>query len=314
MRLLPRFIPDDTHIPFMRQRLLALAGSAAAVVLAVLLVLVVGLNFGIDFRGGTLVEVRTSEPADLARMRQILGGLDLGEVQLQNFGDERDVLIRFEKQLPEAEAQQALLEDVKKALREYDPGIDFRRVEYVGPKVSRELLQAGILAVLLAVFLVLVYIWFRFEWQFGAGAVIALTHDVVITVGAFAVTQYEFNLSTVAALLTIVGYSLNDTVVVYDRIRENLRRFKAMPLEELIDRSLNETLARTIMTSLTTLLALLALFLFGGEVIRGFTFAMIFGVLVGSYSSIYIAAPVLIHFNLRAILAKEEGAAVAARP
>jgi preprotein translocase SecF subunit len=203
---------------------------------------------------------------------------------------------------------------VQNALRSYDPGIEFRRVEYVGPKVSHELLRDGIFAVLLAVVLVLVYIWFRFEWQFGAGAVIALVHDVMITVGAFAVTQYEFNLSTVAALLTIVGYSLNDTVIVYDRIRENLRRYKAMPLEELIDRSINETLSRTIMTSFTTLLALVALYMFGGEVIRSFTFAMIFGIFVGTYSSIYIAAPILIWFNLRAVVAREERAAASARP
>lgn len=314
MPLLPRFIPDDTHIPFMRQRLVAMASSAAAVLLSVLLVLVVGLNFGIDFRGGTLVEVRTTGPAELGRLRDLLGGLDLGEVQLQNFGEQREVLIRFERQMPDPDQQQALLERVKTTLQQADPGIEFRRVEYVGPKVSSELLRAGVLAVLLAVLLVLVYIWFRFEWQFGAGAVIALAHDVIITVGAFAVTQYEFNLSTVAALLTIVGYSLNDTVVVYDRIRENLRRFKAMPLEQLIDRSLNETLSRTIMTALTTLLALLALFAVGGEVIGGFTFAMIFGVVVGTYSSIYIAAPILIHFNLRSIVSREERAAAAARP
>jgi preprotein translocase SecF subunit len=314
MRLLPRFIPDDTHIPFMSRRFFAVGGSLTAVVVSILLVAILGLNFGIDFRGGTLVEVRTTGPADLGRMRQILGGLDLGEVQLQNFGAENDVLIRFEKQLDDPQAQQQLVEDVQKALREYDPGIEFRRVEYVGPKVSRELLRDGVLAVLLAVFLVLIYIWFRFEWQFGAGAVVALVHDVVITIGAFAVTQYEFNLSTVAALLTIVGYSLNDTVIVYDRIRENLRRYKAMPLEELIDRSINETLSRTIMTSFTTLLALLALYIFGGEVIRSFTFAMIFGIFVGTYSSIYIAAPILIWFNLRAGVTREEGAAAAARP
>ncbi len=314
MRLLPRFIPDDTHIAFMRWRIPAMAASTGAVLGAILLVLVLGLNFGIDFRGGTLLEVRTGGPADLGRLRQILGGLDLGEVQLQHFGDEQEVLIRFEKQLDDAQAQQELVENVRSALKQADPAIEFRRVEYVGPKVSGELLRAGVLAVALAVALVLVYIWFRFEWQFGIGAIVALVHDVIVTVGVFAITRYEFNLSTVAALLTIVGYSLNDTVIIYDRIRENLRRYKTMPLAELIDRSLNETLSRTIMTSFTTLLALVVLYLFGGEVIRSFTFAMIFGILVGTYSSLYIAAPILIHLKLRTIAAREEGAAAAARP
>ncbi|GBD43473.1 hypothetical protein HRbin40_00946 [bacterium HR40] len=314
MRLLPRFVPDDTHISFMRYRVLALSLSAAVTLLSVLLVAVFGLNFGIDFRGGTLIEVRTSEPADLARLREALGPLDLGEVQLQNFGGGREVLIRFERQLEDERAQQSLVEEVKTTLQKHDPGIEIRRVEYVGPKVSQDLLRGGVLAVAISVGLILVYIWFRFEWQFGVGAVVSLLHDVLVTVGAFAVVRYEFDLSTVAALLTLVGYSLNDTVVVYDRIRENLRRYKTMPLEQIIDRSLNDTLARTIMTGVTTLLALLALFFFGGEVIRGFTFAMIFGILVGTYSSVYIASPILIYFNLRAVTPREEGAAATARP
>ncbi len=307
-----RLIPDGTTFAFMRYRLYFLWASIAVIVLSMLAVVVIGLNFGIDFRGGTLLEIRTPGPADLATMRRSLNELGLGQVQLQNFGDEREVLIRIEKQEGEAEEQQKAIERVKQRLvEEFGEGIEFRRAEFVGPKVSEELLRNGIMAVLLAVGLVLVYIWFRFEWQFGAGAVFALVHDVATTIGVFAIVGLEFNLSTVAAILTIVGYSLNDTVVVYDRIRENLRRFKTVKLEEVIDRSLNETLSRTLMTSLTTLLALFALFFFGGAVIRDFTFAMIWGVIVGTYSSIYIAAPVLLYFNLRAVLAKE-GAATSA--
>ncbi len=307
-----RLIPDNTAIAFMRHRLYFLWASIVVIVLSMLAVAVIGLNFGIDFRGGTLLEIRTPGPADLAAMRRSLNELGLGQVQLQNFGDEREVLIRIEKQEGEAAEQQKAIERVKQRLvEELGEGIEFRRAEFVGPKVSEELLRNGIMAVLLAVGLVLVYIWFRFEWQFGAGAVFALVHDVATTIGVFAVVGLEFNLSTVAAILTIVGYSLNDTVVVYDRIRENLRRFKTVALEEVIDRSINETLSRTLMTSLTTLLALFALFFFGGAVIRDFTFAMIWGVVVGTYSSVYIAAPVLIYFNLRAVLAKEGAAASA---
>ena len=313
MRLLPRFIPDDAHIPFMRWRLAALGVSAVLVTLSLLLVALVGLNFGIDFRGGSLLEVRMPQPADLAAMRRLLGGLDLGQVQLQNFGDEREVLIRIERQEGAEEAQQQAIERVKQALVEaFGEGIEFRRAEYVGPKVSRELFWDGVLAVGLALALVLVYIWFRFEWQFGAGAIVALFHDVITTLGVFVVTGYEFNLATVAAILTIVGYSLNDTVVIYDRIRENLRRYKTTPLGELIDRSLNETLARTLMTSLTTLIALVVLFVVGPKVIEGFVFAMIWGVLVGTYSSVYIAAPILIWFGLRRTAVAEPASAPAA--
>ena len=306
-----RLIPDKTAIGFMRHRVVCLWGSIVVIVLSMIAVAILGLNFGIDFRGGTLLEVRMPGPADLARMRTSLGDLGLGQVQLQTFGDEREVLIRIERQEGDAAQQQKAIELVKQRLvQEFGEKVEFRRAEYVGPKVSEELLRNGILAVLLAVGLVLVYIWFRFEWQFGAGAVFALLHDVATTIGVFAILGLEFNLSTVAAILTIVGYSLNDTVVVYDRIRENLRRYKTLKLEEVIDRSLNETLSRTLMTSLTTLLALFALFFFGGAVIRDFTFAMIWGVVAGTYSSIYIAAPILIYFNLRAVLAKE-GAATA---
>ncbi|HLT01681.1 MAG TPA: protein translocase subunit SecF [Geminicoccaceae bacterium] len=296
-----RFIPDGTHIPFVRYQRLAYAISGALVALSLLLLPIMGLNFGIDFRGGILIEVRVPGPsADLGAMRASLGGLGLGEVALQEFGEPTDVLIRIERQAGGEEAQLAAVDTVKAALAsDFGDDVSYRRVEFVGPKVSGDLLWAGTQAVIYALIAILAYIWFRFEWQFSIGAILALIHDVILTLGIFSLLGLEFNLSTVAALLTIVGYSLNDTVVIYDRVRENLRRYKSMAMPALIDRSLNETLARTVMTSLTTLLALIALFVFGGPVIRGFTFAMIWGVLVGTYSSIYIAGPLLLHLNLR---------------
>ncbi len=296
-----RLIPDQTSIPFVRYRNIAYAVSGALVVLSLLLLPTKGLNFGIDFEGGTMIEVQTpGDAADLAGMRASLDALGLGEVALQEFGTPNDVLIRIERQEGDDAKQMAAVDLVKGALAaKYGDDLSYRRVEFVGPKVSGELLWAGTQAVLYSLVAVLIYIWFRFEWQFGVGAVVALIHDVSLTLGIFSLLGLEFNLSTVAAILTIVGYSLNDTVVVYDRVRENLRRFKAMPLPELLDRSLNETLARTLMTSLTTLIALVALFVFGGPVIRDFTFAMIWGVVVGTYSSIYIASPLLLLLHVR---------------
>lgn len=296
-----RLVPDQTRIPFLRFRKVAYVVSGLLVLLSLVLLPVRGLNYGIDFQGGILVEVRVpGEAADIGAMRSALGGLGLGEVSLQEFGQPSDVLIRIERQEGGETAQLAAVDVVKQALAaDYGDEISYRRVEFVGPKVSEELLWAGGQAMLYALIAILAYIWFRFEWQFGIGAIVALVHDVMLTLLVFELIGLEFNLSTVAALLTIVGYSLNDTVVVYDRVRENLRRYKVMPMVELIDQSLNETLARTLMTSLTTLLALLALFVFGGPVIRGFTFAMIWGVLVGTYSSMFIASPLLLPLNLR---------------
>lgn len=304
-----KLIPSDTHVPFMRWRRLAMSISLALALLSLVggilpmlvpgLGFLPGLNFGIDFRGGTLVEVRTPQAARLADMRAALSGLGLGDVNLQEFGDERDVLIRVQRQPGGADAQQAAVEKVRAALDDLlGAGIDYRRVEFVGPKVSEELVEAGTIAVLLAVSLMLVYIWFRFEWYFALGAIAALVHDVLLSIGIFAVTQITFDLATIAALLTIIGYSINDTVVVYDRVRENLRKYKTKPIEEVLDLSLNDTLSRTTMTSLTTLLALVALFLFGGAVIQGFVFAMIWGVLVGTYSSVFIAAPLLVTLGI----------------
>lgn len=295
-----KLIRSGTHIPFISIRRITYALSGTLMALSVILFFVHGLNFGIDFRGGILMEVRTPGPADLALMRKTMDDLELGDVSLQSFGAEDDVLIRIERQPGDAEAQEAAVARVKVALdKVVGEGIGYRRVEVVGPKVSGELIWKGVMAVVLAVVAVLIYIWFRFEWQFGVGAVLALVHDVTLTIGLFSVTKLVFNLSIIAAILTIIGYSLNDTVVVYDRVRENLRKYKKMPLPELLDNSINQTLSRTTMTSFTTLLALFALFLFGGEVLRGFTAAMIWGIFVGTYSSIFIAAPLLLHLGVR---------------
>jgi preprotein translocase SecF subunit len=288
-----KLIPDDTKIPFSRWRYVAVGLSLVVMIAAVVLLVTRGLNFGIDFKGGILIEIATDGPADIGSIRNDLGGLGLGEVQIQEFGQADDVLIRVAA--PEGDdadrASQAVVEKIKGVLGD---GVEYRRVEVVGPQVSGELVEDGILAVLISVALMLLYIWFRFEWQFSLGAVVALVHDVLATIALFCLLQIEFNLQSIAALLTIVGYSMNDTVIVFDRVRENLRKYKKMDLAALIDLSVNQTLSRTVMTSGTTLLALLALFVFGGEVIRGFVFAMIFGIFIGTYSSIFIAGPVLL--------------------
>ncbi len=310
MRLLPRIVPDGTTIPFFRYRLWAFAASAVVVVAAIVMMIVHGFNLGIDFAGGILLEVHTPGPARLDEMRATLGGLGLGEVALQEAGAEDLVLVRVVRQPGDESAQQAAIEKIKEALDGLlGPGTDYRRAEFVGPKVGEELRRAGTLAVVISLVLVLIYLWFRFEWQFGVGAVLACVHDVFAVLLVFTVSDLEFNLSSIAAILTVVGYSLNDTVVVFDRIRENLRRYKAMPIDQLIDRSVNETLARTVMTTLTTLLALLALYVFGGPVIQGFVFAMLFGIVVGVYSTTYIAAPVLYYLKLRPAAATSEAPA-----
>jgi preprotein translocase SecF subunit len=296
-----RLIPDDTRIPFVRYQYWAYAFSSALVLLSLILLPTKGLNFGIDFQGGILIEVGMPGPAtDLAAMRSTLQDLGLGEVALQEFGGPANVLIRVERQAGGEQGQLAAVSKVKAAFAErFGQDVSYRRVEFVGPKVSSDLLWAGTQATFYALVAILVYVWFRFEWQFAIGAVLALIHDAVTTLGLFSLFGLEFNLTTIAAILTIIGYSVNDTVVIYDRIRENLRRYKAMPLPELIDRSLNETLARTVMTSLTVLLALVALVVFGGPVIRDFTIAMLWGVVIGVYSTVYVASPMVLHLNLR---------------
>ena len=290
-----RLIPDKTAIPFLGLRRTFFIISIALAAASVVVLLARGLNFGIDFAGGILIEVGTQREADIGQMRSALGGLNLGEIALQEFGSPTEVLIRIERQPGDATAQQAAVTTVRDALSaNYGDTLSYRRVETVGPKVGAELIQAGIIAVVVSVFLMLVYIWFRFELPFAIGAVIALIHDVLLSLGIFAALGLEFNLPIVAAILLIVGYSMNDTVVVYDRVRENLRKYKTLPLLALLNQSVNETLSRTVITSVTTLLALLALLIFGGAVIRDFSFAMIWGVIVGTYSSVFIAGALLL--------------------
>lgn len=295
-----RLVPAETHIPFMRWRYYTFALTLLLTLVAGVATVVNGFNFGIDFAGGIVIEARTPERADLGAIRTKLSGLGLGEVALQEFGSPNDVLIRVQRQEGGDEAQKAAVDKITSALRELvGEGITFRRTEFVGPKVSGELIEGAMIATLISLVGIMLYVWFRFEWQFGIGAAITTIHDVVMTLGFFAVSGYEFNLSSVAAVLTVMGYSINDTVVVYDRIRENLRKYKTMDLQALIDLCINQTLSRTMMTSVTTLLALVALVIFGGEVIRGFCASMIFGIVIGTYSSIFVAAPLLIHLKLR---------------
>ncbi len=312
-----KLVPDNTHIHFSDYRFYAMALSAVLMIGSIFLFFDRGLNYGIDFRGGITIEIAPPngeefDTDDLAIARATAEGLDIGHVKVQEIGglagEDRGIVIFIEEQEVEAvpgqsdeEAkkaaetkQQEVLVLVKSSLTEALGDVDFRRQDVVGPTVSGELVTKGVQAVVLAVLLMLIYIWFRFEWQFSLGAILALVHDVTLTIGLFALLQLEFTLAIIAALLTIIGYSMNDTVVVFDRVRENLRKFKKMSLKELIDLSVNSTLSRTLMTSLTTLLALAALFFLGGSALRGFTAAMIWGIFVGTYSSIFVASPLLL--------------------
>ncbi|MBE8191319.1 MAG: protein translocase subunit SecF [Alphaproteobacteria bacterium] len=293
-----KLIPATTNVQFVRLRFIAFVLSGVLLVGSVLASATQGLNFGIDFIGGTLVEVSSNDTVDIAALRGRLARLNMGDTQIQEFGSQNDVLIRVAQSANATTAAEDL-SVVAKIRTELAGDFEIRRVEVVGPKVSAELIQSGAFAVLAALAAMLIYIWFRFEWQFGVGAVIALTHDVLLTIGIFSVLQLEFNLSILAAILTIVGYSMNDTVIVYDRVRENLRKYKKRDLAEVLDLAVNETLSRTVMTSSTTLLALIALYTLGGEVIAGFTFAMMWGVVVGTYSSIFIAVPLLIFMGVK---------------
>ena len=302
MRLVPNFkgfdfFPHDLRLPFMKYRDLAVGLSIVGMLLSLGLFFTRGLNYGVDFKGGTMIEVQSKDgAADIGAMREKLGKLGLGGVQIQQFGAPTDVLIRIEQQ-PGGDAEQQVA--LKKTIDTLGPGFTQRRVEVVGPAVSGELRRTGLIAVLASLLAIVAYVWFRFEWQFAVGAIVALVHDVLLTVGVFSLFQFEFDLSIIAALLTILGYSVNDTVVVSDRIRENLRKFKRMDLSQLLDLSINETLSRTILTGCTAIVVLLALYIFGGEVIRNFNFAMLFGVIVGTYSSIFIAAPILGYLGIR---------------
>lgn len=290
-------VPQNTKVPFASYFRVCLMISASLFLATIVLLASAGLNFGIDFRGGTLIEIRTTDgPADISALRSRLDGLGLGEIQIQEFGAADEVMIRIAQQPGGEQAQQDAVEKIQGALGQ---SVEIRRTEVVGATVSGELIEQALIALLLTCLGIFVYVWFRFEWQFALGAVVALFHDVSITAGVFAATQMDFDLPIVAALLTILGYSINDTVVIYDRIRENLRKYKKKPIGELINLSVNETLSRTVMTTGTTFLALMALYLFGGEVIRGFTFAILFGVIIGTYSSVFIAAPFLIFLGVK---------------
>ena len=296
MKLL-RIVPDHTTFSFMRFRRFCFPFSAVLSVISVWSFFFISMNFGIDFTGGTLIEMQSRlGKADIGLVREAAADLASGEVEVQEFGTQGGVSIRFGLQPGGEKAQQAVMERVKTV---FEKDYEFRRIEVVGPRVSGELVQSGTLGVVLSIAAVLVYLWFRFEWQFAVAAVIATLHDLVLTIGFFALTQIEFNMTSIAAILTIVGYSLNDTVVVFDRIRELLRRYKTMPPADLLDLSINTTLSRTLMVSLATALALVALVIFGGAVIKSFSWAMFFGVIVGTYSSIFIAAPVLIYLGVR---------------
>ena len=269
--------------------------SVSLVVISLLFLIFKGLNFGIDFKGGTLIELRSNDTKiNVSSLRDNLNQMDLGDVSVKNFGNDTDFLIKFENN-----ENKKIIEEIKKNLdKSIVNNFNFRRVENVGPKVSKELLRSGVIAISVALILMLIYIWIRFEWQFSLGAIAALFHDVIVTLGLFSLLGLEINLSIIAAVLTIVGYSMNDTVVIFDRVRENLRKYSDIKIFELTNISINETLSRTLITSITTLLALLSIFFFGGEILKGFSLAMIFGVIFGTYSSIYIANTILVRLNV----------------
>jgi preprotein translocase subunit SecF len=296
MKLL-RLAPEQTNFGFMRFRRISYPFSALMSIVAVATFLLFGMNFGIDFAGGTLMELRSSSgKADIAALRATADSLGLGEVEVQGFGNESDVTLRIRLQPGGDAAQQVAVEKVKAAI---GTTYEYRRIEVVGPRVSGELVQSGTLGVVISIIAVLTYLWFRFEWQFAIGAVIGTMHDLLLTVGFFCVTQLEFNTTSIAAILTIVGYSLNETVVVLDRIREMMKKYKRMSIPDMIDLSVNAVLPRTIMTATTVFLALLALVIFGGHVIRSFSLAMMWGVFVSTYSAIFICSPILIYLGIR---------------
>ena len=324
--MLLKLVPDQTNVPFTKWRFIAAIFSAFLIVGSVISLATLGLNFGVDFKGGVTIEVSDTDPIDVEAVKTRVNELGLGEIRVQETRNQDNsatgIVVYIEQQAaseapaPSGEpvdeanddgsandadskaaeqAQQTASEAVQAVLKEMlGEGYTVLKTDVVGPAVSGELVQKGITAVILAIGMMLIYIWFRFEWQFSMGAILALVHDVIITLGMFAVTQLEFSLAIIAAILTIVGYSMNDTVVVYDRVRENLRKFKKKPLIDLVDLSINDTLSRTVMTSVTTLLALISLYILGGAALRGFTFAMIFGVIIGTYSSVFVAAPALL--------------------
>ena len=293
------------NINFVSQFKKANIASVIIFILSIFFISFKGLNYGIDFKGGTLIELRTESPINTSLIRDTLNSMDLGDVNVKKFGKEGDYLIKVEQR---ENNNSNLIPEIKQTLSDnLNTEVDFRRVENVGPKVSSELLESSVIAISLALAAMLFYIWVRFEWQFSVGSIIALFHDVVITLGIFSVLSLEINLSIIAAVLTIVGYSMNDTVVIYDRIRENLFKYTKISISDVANLSINETLARTIITSVTTLLALISIYILGGEILRGFSFAMILGVIIGTYSSIFVASPILKFFKVSyKTLEKEE--------
>jgi preprotein translocase subunit SecF len=298
MQLFPlRFFPEKTHFDFMGTRWIGFTISIALSVLCFVIIFTKGLNLGIDFTGGILMDVRSQQTIDLAAVRHALEGQGLGEYSLQNFGDTKEIMVRV--QMAEGQDQSQIVAKVKGRLAAVVSDADYRSIEFVGPTVGRELIQDGIWATLLSLAGILAYLWFRFELQYGFGGVLALMHDAVMMIGFYALTRMDFGLNALAAVLTIIGYSINDSVVIYDRIRENMRKYKKMPLSELINLSVNETLSRTVLTAGTVLLASLSLALLGGEVLKSFAWGMVFGIVTGTYSSIYISAPMLVYLGIR---------------
>lgn len=312
MRL--KLVPLETKFDFFRLSKVSFSLSVLAMVVSVVLFFLMGLNYGIDFRGGTTIRTDSEQAIDIGAYRNVLAPLNLGDISITEIKDpthpDKNVSqIRIEAQDGDEAATSDMIGAVKLALKGIDASMSFPQVESVGPKVSGELIQTAVIAVVLAIGAVLFYIWLRFEWQFSVGAVAALVHDIVLTIGVFAWLQIKFDLAIIAALLTIVGYSLNDTVVVFDRVRENLRKYKTKSLKDLLNMSINETLSRTVMTSITTLIALISLFVLGGDVIRGFVFAMIWGVIVGTYSSVFIASNILLRLGVKRDWQKKNGGA-----
>ncbi len=298
--MLIRFIKKTPNINFLGKKRLFFFLSGILSIISLIFLIVKGLNFGIDFKGGLLLEISLNKNIEIVNIRTSLGEVVPGDFSIQSLDNSKtNYLIKVETYTSVKDNNQKLISEIKNKLNKEYLDVDYRRLEYVGPTVSKELIKAGIFSILIAIGAMLIYIWFRFELPFAVGAVIALVHDIVLTIGMFSISSLEFNLATVAAILLIIGYSMNDTVVVYDRIRENLKKFRKISIISLLNKSVNETLSRTINTTATTILALLALFIFGGNIIKDFSFAMIWGILIGTYSSILIATPVLVFLNIK---------------
>lgn len=303
-----QLVPDNLKIDFFGHRFYAMFASLVIIGGSMLCVGVKGLNFGIDFTGGTVIEIQVQADPDLAKLRAELNGLHMGDISIQEFGDKHDLMIRLPQQDGGPEQQQAAITSVQESLNKHfgEGKVEFRRTEFVGPQVGEELKKDGFLAIVFAILAIMGYIWFRFEWQYGVGALLALIHDVVGIVGLFSLTQMHFDLSTLAAILLVAGYSINETVIIFDRIRENMRKYKKMAMPLIINMSINQTLPRTVMTSGSTILAIFALWLFGGEVIRSFTSALFFGILIGTHSSYFVSSQALFYLKLRPVVAESD--------